>query len=43
MIDFVFMTLFQHYKLYQFVLTQERADGITKCELVTEPPWFQNL
>ena len=38
MIDFVFMTLFQHYKLYQFVLTQERADDITKCELDIEPP-----
>ena len=36
MIDFVFMALFQHQKLYQFVLTQERADEITKCELITE-------
>ena len=32
------MTLFQHYKLYQFVLTQERADDITRCELIIEPP-----
>ncbi|CAH3159591.1 hypothetical protein pdam_00022854 [Pocillopora damicornis] len=35
--DFVFMALFKNHKLYQFVLTQERADDITKCELVTKP------
>ena len=38
MIDFVFIALFQYHKLYQFLLTQERADDITKCELVTQPP-----
>ena len=38
MIDFVFIALFQHHKLYQFLLTQERADDITKCELVTQSP-----
>ena len=43
MTDFVFMTLFQHYKLYQFVLTQERADDITKCELDIEPPLVPEL
>lgn len=37
-IDYVFLTYFQHYKLYQFVLTQERADDITKVHLVVEPP-----
>ena len=37
-IDYVFLTYFQHYKLYQFVLTQERADDITKVHLLVEPP-----
>lgn len=37
-IDYVFLTFFQHYKLYQFVLTQERADDITEVVLVVEPP-----
>ena len=37
-IDYVFLTYFQHYKLYQFVLTQERADDITKVHLIVEPP-----
>ena len=37
-IDYVFLTYFQHYKLYQFVLTQERADDITNVHLVVEPP-----
>lgn len=37
-IDYVFLTYFQHYKLYQFVLTQERGDDITKVYLVVEPP-----
>ena len=37
-IDYIFLTYFQHYKLYQFVLTQERADNITKVHLVLEPP-----
>lgn len=36
-IDYVFLTFFQHYKLYQFVLTQERVDDITKVHLVVEP------
>ena len=36
-IDYVFLTYFQHYKLYQFVLTQERADDITKVHLIVEP------
>ena len=39
-IDYVFLTYmyFQHYKLYQFVLTQDRADDLTKVHLVVEPP-----
>ena len=38
MIDYVFLTLFQHYKLYQFVLTQKRADDVTEVQLLIEPP-----
>ena len=37
-IDYVFLTCFQHYKLHQFVLTRERADDITKVHLNVEPP-----
>ena len=37
-IDYTYLTLFQHYKLYQFVLTQDRASQITKLNCVVEPP-----
>lgn len=38
MIDYTFLTLFQHYKLYQFVLTKDRADRTTKLYYTIEPP-----
>ena len=38
MIDYTFLTLFQHYKLYQFVLTKDRADQTTKLYYTIEPP-----
>lgn len=37
-IDYTFLTLFQHYKLYQFVLTKDRADQTTKLYYTIEPP-----
>lgn len=38
LIDYVFSTFFQHYKLYQYVLTRDRQEDITKYQLVVEPP-----
>ncbi|XP_073232525.1 uncharacterized protein C8orf74-like [Porites lutea] len=37
-IDYLFLTFFQHYKLYQFLLTKERACEITNLHCVVEPP-----
>ena len=37
-IDYTYLTVFQHYKLYQFVLTQDRARHTTKLHSVIEPP-----
>lgn len=37
-IDYLFLTFFQHYKLYQFLLTKERAFEITNLHCVVEPP-----
>lgn len=37
-IDYLFLTFFQHYKLYQFLLTKERAREITNLHCVVEPP-----
>lgn len=36
--DYLFLTFFQHYKLYQFLLTKERACEITNLHCVVEPP-----
>ena len=37
-IDYSYLTFFQHYKLYQFVMTQDRASYTTKLHCVVEPP-----
>ena len=37
-VDFMFSTIFQHYKLYQYLLTQERSNDITRYHCVIEPP-----
>ena len=38
LVDHVFITFFQHYKLYQYLLTQEREDDLTRCHCTIEPP-----
>ena len=38
LIDYVFSNFFQHYKLYQYVLTKDRDEDRTKIHLVVEPP-----
>ncbi|XP_068681296.1 uncharacterized protein C8orf74-like [Montipora foliosa] len=37
-VDYMFLTVFQHYKLYQFVLTQERTKETTELNYTIEPP-----
>ena len=37
-IDYIYLTFFQHYKLYQFVLTEDRASHTTKLHSIVEPP-----
>lgn len=37
-IDYMFLTLFQHYKLYLYVLTKDRAHQTTKLNYTIEPP-----
>lgn len=38
LVDFVFTTFFQHYKLYQYLLTQEQGSDTTVYHCVIEPP-----
>lgn len=38
LIDYVFTTFLQHYKLYRYVLTQDRVEDRTSYALTVEPP-----
>lgn len=38
LIDYVFTTFLQHYKLYRYVLTQDRVEDRTNYALTVEPP-----
>ncbi|EDO37705.1 predicted protein [Nematostella vectensis] len=38
LVDFVFQTFFQHYRLYKFVLTCDREEDRTQFDLTVEPP-----
>jgi len=38
LVDYIFTTLIQHYKLHRFVLTCDRAEDRTKIIKIIEPP-----
>ncbi|KAK3710156.1 hypothetical protein QZH41_010555, partial [Actinostola sp. cb2023] len=38
LVDYIFSTFFQHYKLHRYVLTCDRGEDRTKFTMVVEPP-----